>query len=158
MLCYLLTIGAHHRQNYWYHLCKNGNISFTFWLNAAKNTHHIKKSLKSASPTGVELGAQKIGKFRVLLCRETVNYIQFRTQCCQKYASQKKTSNKSCSELNFVQKSNRVLMSISLWDGTRGLERLACSNYYSIGKTLPKIQITSKKAWNLSSHVAPLPW
>ncbi len=42
------------------------------------------------SPSGVELGAQKIGKFEVLLCTEIANYIQFRVQSCQKYASHKK--------------------------------------------------------------------
>ncbi len=31
MLCYLLTIGAHHRQNCWYQLCNNGDISLLAW-------------------------------------------------------------------------------------------------------------------------------
>ncbi len=40
-------------------------------------------------------GGRKIGKFEVLFCRETVNYIQFMAQRAQKYASRKKASNKS---------------------------------------------------------------
>ncbi len=48
--------------------------------------------------------------------------------------------------MNFVQKSPRALMSISRWGGARGLERLACSKYYSVWKTLPKIHMASKKS------------
>ncbi len=58
----------------------------------------------------------------------------------------KKSSNKSCSELNFVQKSTRALMSIFPCSGASALERLACSKYYSVGKMLPKIHVASKKA------------
>ncbi len=49
-------------------------------------------------------------------------------------------------------------MSIIPRGGTKGLERSACSKYYSVGKTLPKIHIASKKGKNLSSPVAPLLW
>ncbi len=41
-------------------------------------------------PLQVELGVQKIGMFEVLLCKETTNYIKFRAQCSQKYASHEK--------------------------------------------------------------------
>ncbi len=34
-------------------------------------------------PSVVELGGGKIGKFEVLFYKETVNYIQFRAQCCR---------------------------------------------------------------------------
>ncbi len=40
----------------------------------------------------------------------------------------------------------RALMSISHWGGARGLKKLAYLKYYSIGKTLPKIHMASKKA------------
>ncbi len=42
-------------------------------------------------PPGVELGAQKINMFKVLWSTEMANYIQFRSQRCQKYASQEKS-------------------------------------------------------------------
>ncbi len=41
----------------------------------------------------------------------------------------KKASNKSCSELNFVQKSAQAHMSFSPWSGARGLERLIWLKY-----------------------------
>ncbi len=47
-------------------------------------------------------------------------------------------------------------MSISPSSGASGLERLACSKYYSVGKTLPKMHIASKKAENLLNPIAPL--
>ncbi len=46
----------------------------------------------------------------------------------------KTCSNKSCSELNFVQKSQRVHMSISVRSGARGLERLPSFKYYNVQK------------------------
>ncbi len=46
----------------------------------------------------------------------------------------KKVSNKSCSELNFVQKSSRVHMCISLQSGARGPKRLLWLKYYIILK------------------------
>ncbi len=42
----------------------------------------------------------------------------------------KKASNKSCSELNFIQESPRAHKSISPWSGARELERLAGLKYY----------------------------
>ncbi len=44
----------------------------------------------------------------------------------------KKASNKSCLELNFIQKSSRVHMSISAWSGARGLQRLIWLKYYFV--------------------------
>ncbi len=62
----------------------------------------------------------------------------------------KKASNKSCSELNLIQKSPRVHMSIySPWSKDRGLERLACSKYYYIGKQ----QITYKLGLNAAKNM-----
>ncbi len=46
----------------------------------------------------------------------------------------KKTLNKRCSELNFVQKSPREHMFISPQSGASGLERLICLKYYYEGK------------------------
>ncbi len=54
-------------------------------------------------------------------------------------------------------KNKCIFNTISLWSGATGLERLACSKYYSAGKTLPKIH-KIKKAQNLSSPIAPLLW
>ncbi len=73
--------------------------------------------------------------------------------------SRKKASNKSCLELNFIQKNTRAHMYISPGSGARGLERLAHSKYCYVGKrkihsiwgsTLPKIRITWKKVSNKS--------
>ncbi len=80
--------------------------TFNLGLNAAKNTHHIKKRFKqklfgiefrtkkSASvyvyPLRVELVARKIDMVEILFCTEPAKYIQFRTQCCQKYGSNQK--------------------------------------------------------------------
>ncbi len=58
-------------------------------------------------PPGMELGAQKIGKFEVLFWRETVNYIQFRAHCCQKYASHQKTFKWKLFEIEFCTKKSR---------------------------------------------------
>ncbi len=70
----------------------------------------------------------------------------------------KKVSSKSCSKLNFVQKSPRAHMSIPPQSGARGLERLIWLLYYMVLKLqitfslelLPKIRMTSKKASNES--------
>ncbi len=59
------------------------------------------------------LGARKSYIIEILYCTETANYVQFRAEHCQKYASNQKAPNKSCSELNFVQKSLRAQMSIA---------------------------------------------
>ncbi len=106
--------------------------------------------------------ARKIGNFEVLLCTETANYIQFRAQPCQKYASHQKSSNKSCLELNLVQKSPWTHMSISPLSGVRGLERLACSKYYyfNLGLNAAKkyashqkrLQIRVVRNWILSKE------
>ncbi len=37
------------------------------------------------SHPGVKLGPRKIDMDAILYCTETANYIQFRTECCQKY-------------------------------------------------------------------------
>ncbi len=68
-----------------------------------------------------------------------VLFYNFWVERCRKYASKiriasKNVSNKSCSELNFVQKSPRVHIFISPWNGATVLERLASSKYYSEGK------------------------
>ncbi len=44
----------------------------------------------------------------------------------------KKTSNKNCLELNFLQKTQWVHMSISSSSGARGLERLPFFKYYNV--------------------------
>ncbi len=62
------------------------------------------------------------------------NYIQFMAQHCKIRITSKKASNKSCLNLNFIQKSLQTHMSIYLGSGARGLERLASSKYYSEGK------------------------
>ncbi len=54
----------------------------------------VQKSLRAhmsvSCPLEWSQGARKIGRFEVLLCKETANYIQFRAQRCQKYASHQK--------------------------------------------------------------------
>ncbi len=71
----------------------------------------------------------------------------------------KTASNKSCSELNFIQKSSRAHMSISPTSGAREFERSVHLKSYNVqkwkldslwGSALPKIRITSKKASNKS--------
>ncbi len=75
---------------------------------------------------------RKIDMVKVLYSLKLANYIQFRAQRCQKYASyQKKFSNKSCLKLNFVQKSPRAYMSVSPQSRARGRERLIWLKYYS---------------------------
>ncbi len=46
----------------------------------------------------------------------------------------KKTSNESCMELNFVQKSPGAHMSIFSHSGARGLERFILLKYYTVQK------------------------
>ncbi len=46
----------------------------------------------------------------------------------------KKASNKSCSELNFLQKSYQAHVSISLRSGIRGLQRLPCLKHFNVLK------------------------
>ncbi len=108
----------------------------------------------------IEGQSRKIGKFEVLFWRETVNYIQFWGSTLPKIRiASKKASNESCSKLNYVQNSLWAHMTIPLWSGARGLERLAVwsiilkgnSKLYSISDSmLPKIRIVSKKASNKS--------
>ncbi len=68
----------------------------------------------------------------------------------------KKASNKSCSKLNFAQKSPRAYTSISPMSGARGLQRSVCLKSYNVqkpkldslcGLMLPKISILRKKLW-----------
>ncbi len=83
-------------------------ITYKLELNAAKNTHHIKKMLKikvvrnwisykkvceriCLSTLGVEQGARKIDIVKILYCTETANYIQIKAPCYQKYASHQQT-------------------------------------------------------------------
>ncbi len=64
----------------------------------------------SISPWSGARGLERL--IWLLYGAETAKYIQFRTECCQKYALfQKKASNESCSKLNFVQKSPRARVS-----------------------------------------------
>ncbi len=79
------------------------------------------------------------------------------------YITSKIASNKSCLELNFVQKSLREHMSIFLMSGVRGLQRSVCLKSYNVqkhkkihslwGSTMPKIRIIWKKASNKSCSV-----
>ncbi len=108
------------------------------------------------SPYGAELGASKdwYGCYMVLKLQIAFNLCLLPKICI----TSKKASHKSCSELNFVQKSPRVHMSISPQSGARALERLIWLLYYTILKLqttfnlglLPKICITSRKASNKS--------
>ncbi len=76
-------------------------------LNAAKNTHYIKKSFNesysrlnfvqkiplthmSMFPREWSKRPQKTDTIEILYCIETANYIQFKAQCCQKYALHQK--------------------------------------------------------------------
>ncbi len=73
---------------------------------------------------GVELGGSKIGMFEVLLCRKMQITFNLGLNAVKNTHPMKKASNKSCSELNFGQKSLWAHMSISPQSGTRGLKRL----------------------------------
>ncbi len=108
----------------------------------------------------------------IVCCTKMANYIYFRAQLCQKYAShQKKASNKSFSELNFVQKSLQAHMSIYPQSGDRGLERLIWLKYYialnwritfNLGLNAAKNTHPIKKASNKScselNFVQKSPW
>ncbi len=59
-------------------------------LNFVQKSLRAHMSILSPLPPPLEVGAQKNGELKTLLCRETVNYIQFRAQRCQKYASHQK--------------------------------------------------------------------
>ncbi len=75
--------------------------------------------------------ARKIDMVEILYYIETSNYIQFRAQHCQKYASlQKNAPNKSCSELNFVQKGRKCMSLPPPRSGARGLEKLIWLKYF----------------------------
>ncbi len=63
------------------------------------------------------------------------NWIHFGIQRCQKYAlHKKKASNKSCSELNFVQRSPRALIFISPTSEAMGLQRSVHLKSYNVRK------------------------
>ncbi len=102
-----------------YYNVQKRQITFTLWLDTAKNTDYMEK-----------------------------------------------TSDKSCLELNFLQKSQWAHMSTFPQSGTRGLQRLMSLKYYNVekwgsidsleGSMLPKICIISKNGshksyWALNS-------
>ncbi len=71
----------------------------------------------------------------------------------------KNTSYKSCSELNFLQKSQLAHISIFPGSGARGLQRLMCLKYYNLlkwkldqfkGTMLSKLPIITKNISNKS--------
>ncbi len=69
---------------------------------------------------------RKIGKLEVLLCTQTSNYqiiFNLGLNVAKNKHHMKKASNKSCSKLNFVQKSPRAHLSICRGSGPTGLER-----------------------------------
>ncbi len=86
------------------------------------------------SPPRVQLGGLKDWHVWSTVYREMANYIQFRAQPCQKYASHtKKASDKSYSELNFIQKCpQRICLfpsSTPSLSRARGLQRLILLKY-----------------------------
>ncbi len=78
------------------------------------------------------LGASsgRIAEFPFTICTDTEKLHSIYGSTLPKISIvSKKASNKNCSELNLVQKSPWVNMSISPWSGARAFERLACSKY-----------------------------
>ncbi len=115
---------------------------FSLWLNAAKNTHRIKKKLKikvvqnwisykkvheriCLSPPGMEPGGSKDSHlWKIIMYKNgEVDSVWGSTPPKIRIAS-KKALNKSCSKLNFIQESPRAQMSIfPPASGARVLER-----------------------------------
>ncbi len=86
-------------------------LSSLKYYNVLKQESRFTYGAYVESPTGVELAVQKESRFTYWLnTAKITNYI-------------KKFSNKSCSELNFVQKSQWAHMSISNRIGARGFKR-----------------------------------
>ncbi len=61
----------------------------------------------------------------------------------------KNVSNKSSLEFNFLQKTQWVLISISLRSGTKGLEKLICLKYYCV----LKLESRCNLGLNTAKHV-----
>ncbi len=78
----------------------------------------------------------------------------------------KKASNKSCSELNFIQKSPGLHMSISPTSGAIGLQRVSLKSYYAqkrdirftLGLNTEKIRVIWKKGSNKSCSELNFVW
>ncbi len=99
-----IKLNFQHFRTRWlkYNIVLKLKIAFNLGLNTAKNMHYIEKSLKSklfriefcrkkSANAYVYLlsewsrRTQKIDMVEILYCPETANYIQFRTECRQKY-------------------------------------------------------------------------
>ncbi len=134
-------------------LQKLPNLSrFTLGLKATKNTHCIKKKLRIKVVKNWIL----YKKFRERIClfppwvelrasndQYIWNLFMYRNGKLDSLQGSplsririvsKKASNKSCSELNFVQKSTLGHMSISLKSGARGLQRSVCLKSFNVQK------------------------
>ncbi len=83
-------------------------------------------------PPEWSMGVRKIDMVEILFSIETAKYIQFRAQCCKKYASNKK--NKYCWKWNFIQKSQWTHKSTSSNGGARDLQRWICFKYFIVLK------------------------
>ncbi len=80
--------------------------------------------VEHTTPTGqkIEFSTFLYQVIEILYCTKTANYF-LGLNTAEIRILLKKASNKSCSELNFIQKSPRAHMSISPQSGARGLKR-----------------------------------
>ncbi len=93
-----------------------------------------KKSVDtSLSSPGVELGDSKDCHFPNIIMYWNCKLETLKGWTLPKLVIiTRNTSNKSCSELNFLQKSRWVHFIILLRNGARGLRRLPCFKYYNV--------------------------
>ncbi len=99
------------------------------WISSKK----VRKRV-SLSPPGVELGGFKDQYVWNLIMYRNVNLGSLYGSALLKIRISKKASNKSCLELNFVQKSSWAHISISPRSGDRGLQRSVCLKSYNVQK------------------------
>ncbi len=125
---------------------------FTLGLNAAKNTHSIEKKLQikvvwnrisnrnvrkhiCLSPICVELGVCKDQYvWNLIMYRNGKLNLHWGLNAAKNTRSIEKASNKSCSESNFVQKSQWAHMSISPTSGAERLQRSVWLKSYNVQK------------------------
>ncbi len=108
-----------------YYIVLQGQITFNLGLSAAKNTHPIKKALNKScsefsykahmfiSPNSEARGLERLIWLKYYIVLKWPITFNLGPNVAENTHPIKKSLNKSCSELNFVQKSLLAHMSIS---------------------------------------------
>ncbi len=125
---------------------------FTLWLNAIKNTQDLKNvSSKSCCKlnfvqksqwvhmfifprSGARRGSKQCHFRNIEMYKKRQSRLTLKLRLVKNTHYVKNASNKSCCELNFVQKSQQAHMCIFPRSVARGLQRLPSLKYYNVQK------------------------